>query len=125
MVSYDGLYEQLKRKGVTKTDLTAEIGISSRTIAKIAKGEKLSQRTLQRIADYLGCKAALLCREKSENEILQILREEKEARIPGGLYHELQVRMTYNSNHIEGMRVMGFQLMIFLKRFIIFAQSIM
>lgn len=105
MVSYDGLYEQLKRKKITKTDLTAEIGISSRTIAKIAKGEKLSQRTLQRIADYLGCKAAHLCREKSENEILQILREEKEARIPGGLYHELQVRMTYNSNHIEGSKL--------------------
>ena len=105
MVSYDGLHEQLKRKGITKTDLTTEIGISSRTIAKIAKGEKLSQRTLQRIADYLGCKATFLCREKSENEILQILREEKEARIPGGLYHELQVRMTYNSNHIEGSKL--------------------
>lgn len=37
IVSYDGLYEQLKRKGITKTDLTSEIGISSRTIAKIAK----------------------------------------------------------------------------------------
>ena len=42
MISYDGLYEQLRRKGITKTDLTSEIGISSRTIAKIAKGEKLS-----------------------------------------------------------------------------------
>ena len=105
MVSYDGLYEQLKRKGVTKTDLTTEIGISSRTIAKIAKGEKLSQRTLEKIADYLGCEADLLCKEKSENAILQILREEKEAKILGGLYHELQVRMTYNSNHIEGSKL--------------------
>ena len=37
--------------------------------------------------------------------ILQTLREEKEGRISGGLYHELQVRMTYNSNHIEGSRL--------------------
>jgi hypothetical protein len=37
---------------------------------------------------------------KSGNIILQILREEKEAKISGGLYHELQVRMTYHSNHI-------------------------
>lgn len=34
-----------------------------------------------------------------------MLREEKEIRMPGGLYHELQVRMTYNSNHIEGSRL--------------------
>ena len=33
-----------------------------------------------------------------------MLREEKSIRMPGGLYHELQVRMTYNSNHIEGSR---------------------
>ena len=31
-----------------------------------------------------------------------MLRDEKNIRMPGGLYHELQVRMTYNSNHIEG-----------------------
>lgn len=31
-----------------------------------------------------------------------MLRDEKGAGVSGGLYHELQVRMTYNSNHIEG-----------------------
>ena len=40
--------------------------------------------------------------DQATNIILKTLREEKEARMPGGLYHELQVRMTYNSNHIEG-----------------------
>ena len=79
MISYDGLYEQLNRKGIKKTNLTAEIGISSRTIAKIAKGEKLSNKTLQKIADYLGCDVADLCKEKSDNAILLILREDKEA----------------------------------------------
>ena len=39
------------------------------------------------------------------NGILRILREEKRAGISGGLYHELQVRLTYNSNHIEGSRL--------------------
>mgnify|MGYP002856721312 CR=1 FL=1 len=105
MISYDGLYKQLNWKEIKKTDLTAAIGISSRTIAKIAKGEKIANRTLQRIADYLECDVAILCKEKSENAILQILREEKEAKISGGLYHELQVRMTYNSNHIEGSKL--------------------
>ncbi len=105
LVSYDGLQAQLQRKGLKKKDLTTELGISSRTIAKIAKGEKLSARTLGKIADYLGCDADSLCREISPNAILQILRDEKDAGISGGFYHELQVRMTYNSNHIEGSKL--------------------
>ncbi len=105
MISYDGLNNQLQKKRLRKTDLTREIGISSRTIAKIAKGEKLSARTLQKIADYLGCETDVLCRKVSSNAILQILRDEKDAGISGGLYHELQVRMTYNSNHIEGSKL--------------------
>lgn len=105
MYSYEGLYTQLKNRGITKTDLTVAVGISSRTIAKISKGEKLSRKTLQKIADYLECDAGSLSREISSNEILQLLRDEKEAKISGGLYHELQVRMTYNSNHIEGSKL--------------------
>ena len=102
MFDYSGLNLTLKEKGITRTDLRALVGLSSRTIAKIGKGEKLSRNTLKRIADYLGCDPAELCREVSDNVILQTLRDEKEAKISGGLYHELQVRMTYNSNHIEG-----------------------
>ena len=45
MISYEGLLARLREKGITKTDLTKELGISSRTIAKIAKGEKLGAIT--------------------------------------------------------------------------------
>lgn len=34
-----------------------------------------------------------------------MLREEKSIRLAGGLYHELQVQVTYNSNHIGGRRL--------------------
>ena len=44
-------------------------------------------------------------KEVSDNKLLQLLREEKEIKLSGGLYHELQVRMTYNSNHIEGSKL--------------------
>lgn len=37
--------------------------------------------------------------------LLQTLRDEKALHMPGGIYHELQVRMTYNSNHIEGSKL--------------------
>ena len=105
MFLYDGLKNKLNEKGITKTQLSKQLGISSRTIAKISKGEKLSKNTLTLIADYLQCDIESLCREVSDNNILQILRDEKYAKISGGLYHELQVRMTYNSNHIEGSRL--------------------
>lgn len=105
MILYEGLENALKEKGIRKTDLALRLGISTRTIAKIAKGEKLSKRSMQKIADYLGKDPAVLMREVSDNRILQVLREEKEMKLSGGLYHELQVRMTYNSNHIEGSRL--------------------
>lgn len=105
MIRYDGLNSKLAEKGITKTDLTKELGISSKTIAKIAKGEKLSKATLQKIAGFLSCTPSELCEEVLDNTILQVLREEKGAHLSGGLYHELQVRMTYNSNHIEGSKL--------------------
>ena len=55
MVNYDGLERLLKEKGIKKSELTRELGISSRTIAKISKGEKISERIMKKIADYLNC----------------------------------------------------------------------
>ena len=105
MFSYKGLEAKLKEQGITRSDLTKELGISSRTIAKIGRGEKLSCVVMEKLCAYFSCETGELCREVSSNPILQTLREEKEAKISGGLYHELQVRMTYNSNHIEGSRL--------------------
>lgn len=102
MISYTGLEKILKEKNINKSALSTEIGISSRTIAKIAKGEKISKGTINKIAAYLQVEPELLYRVESDNKILQILRDEKDIHLPGGIYHELQVRMTYNSNHMEG-----------------------
>ena len=105
MILYDGLERRLAERGLTRSSLTKELGISSRTIAKLAKGEKLAPRVLEKIAAFLSCDADELYRIVSENPLLQTLRDEKAVRLSGGLYHELQVRMTYNSNHMEGSRL--------------------
>ena len=105
MISYEGLIQKLSEKGLTKTALTKELGISSRTIAKLSRGEKIADRVLEKIAVFLGSNPEELYRHTSDNALLQILRDEKGIRMSGGLYHELQVRMTYNSNHIEGSRL--------------------
>ena len=41
----------------------------------------------------------------SISPLLRALREQKQANIKGGIYHRVQVDMTYNSNHIEGSRL--------------------
>lgn len=42
---------------------------------------------------------------KQADTLLQILREQKHSNLHGGIYHKLQVELTYNSNHIEGSRL--------------------
>ena len=42
---------------------------------------------------------------KLPNTILERLKLEKESKMPGGIYHKIQIELTYNSNHIEGSRL--------------------
>ena len=37
--------------------------------------------------------------------VLEVLREQKEMKLKGGIYHRTQIDLTYNSNHIEGSRL--------------------
>ena len=105
MYDYSGLNKKLKEKGLKKSYLSEALGISSRTIAKIAKNEKIADNVLHRLCVFFACDKKDLVVEVSSNSVLRALREEKAAKISGGLYHETQVRLTYNSNRIEGSRL--------------------
>ena len=41
-------------------------------------------------------------KEFSDNPLLNRLKEEKDMKLKGGIYHKTQIALTYNSNHIEG-----------------------
>lgn len=41
----------------------------------------------------------------TNNNLLNILQEEKNMGLKGGIYHKTQVLLTYNSNHIEGSKL--------------------
>lgn len=43
-------------------------------------------------------------KEASEN-LLEVLRREKKSRISGGIYHKIQIELTYSSNHMEGSQL--------------------
>lgn len=42
---------------------------------------------------------------KVPKDLLTRLKLEKKSGIPGGIYHKIQIDLTYNSNHIEGSRL--------------------
>lgn len=44
-------------------------------------------------------------KKKTTATLLQILRQQKQSKINGGIYHKIQIELTYNSNHIEGSRL--------------------
>lgn len=43
--------------------------------------------------------------KENKNYLLESLRREKKSRLRGGIYHMLQIDMTFHSNHIEGSKL--------------------
>jgi len=41
----------------------------------------------------------------SDNDLLNLLKYEKDGKVRGGIYHKVQVSLTYNSNYIEGSKL--------------------
>ena len=41
----------------------------------------------------------------NKKTLLDIIKLEKESKLKGGIYHKVQIELTYNSNHIEGSRL--------------------
>lgn len=102
VINEEKLKGMLKKNNLTKSDLCEKLGISSRTIAKISKGEDINTKVVNKIVTFLNISYEDLL---DGNDILKTLRNEKMFGIKGMLYHETQVRLTYNSNHIEGSRL--------------------
>ena len=83
-------------------------GISERSVRNYCaegrvSGARLSGKTWE-IPDVVE-KPKRVVRLDKKRTLLDILREEKSARLSGGIYHRVQIDLTYNSNHIEGSRL--------------------
>lgn len=44
-------------------------------------------------------------RRNEPQNLLEFLRGEKAGKVTGGIYHKVQIELTYHSNHIEGSRL--------------------
>ena len=67
------LKELLKAKGLTKSALCQAINISSKTVAKISKGESVGDKVATKIANFLGVEPSQLV---ATNVILETLQKE-------------------------------------------------
>lgn len=102
IINEEKLKSLLAKQNLTKSDLCTKLGISSRTIAKISKCEEINTNVVNKIVVFLNASYEDIL---DTNNILQTLQKERMFGIKGMLYHETQVRLTYNSNHIEGSRL--------------------
>ena len=69
-ISYNGLWKMLIDKKMYKKDLTARLGISSATLAKMGKGESVSMDVLERICNYMNCNIGdIMSFEKNEENV--------------------------------------------------------
>lgn len=49
------IMEVATRKGTSKKDLVEKVGLSSTTVAKMGRGEPVSNKVLEKICNYLHC----------------------------------------------------------------------
>ena len=103
-IQYTKLFKLLEERDILRTELQKGIGISSATMAKLTKNEPVSLKVIEDICKFLHCQPGdiMAMEQRSERPLLKLLREEKEMKLKGGLYHQTQIKLAYNSNRIEG-----------------------
>ena len=93
------------------------------SVAETAKRWEMSERTVRNYCAQNKIPGAFLtgktwnipenaekpgrinARATAPKTLLDILKVEQAAKTSGGIYHKLQIELTYNSNHIEGSRL--------------------
>jgi len=107
-ISYSKLFDILEQKKITKTELRENIKISTATLAKLSKNEPVAMKVIEDICNFLNCQPGDIMemeKEVDRTSLLYRMREEKKIRLKGGIYHQTQVKLAYNSNRIEGSRL--------------------
>lgn len=95
-------------KYISVTEFAAKYGVSERTARNYCSLGKIEGATLVGKTWNIPADAELPGRKSRQRKampLLVVLRQEKEAKLKGGIYHKTQIDLTYNSNHIEGSRL--------------------
>lgn len=91
---------------ISVNQFAEKYGISERTARNYCATGKIEGAFLTGKTWNIPADADLPRRSKRKvSPLLAALREQKEMRMKGGIYHRVQIDLTYNSNHIEGSRL--------------------
>ena len=101
-----------EKNKMTQKDIAEILEVEAGTISKYESGMiKPNIESLKRLADNFHITVDELIKEDEEKfdiskiNVLEVLREQKEMRLKGNLYHNTQVIFAYNTNHIEGSKL--------------------
>lgn len=98
-----------ENKKMTQNDIADILEVSAATVSKYESDSlEPSIESIKRLAELFEISIDELLTDKEEKfdiskvNVLDILREQKEMKLKGNLYHQTQVSFAYNTNHIEG-----------------------
>ena len=91
---------------ISVSQFAEKYGISERTARNLCATGKIEGVFLTGKTWNIPVDAGLPQKGKKKiSPLLARLREEKDSKLKGGIYHRTQIDLTYNSNHIEGSRL--------------------
>lgn len=95
---------------MTQNEIAEVLGVKSTTISKYESGIlEPNIESLKKLSELFNVSIDELLKDDnfdvSKINILAILREQKNMKLKGNLYHNTQISFAYNTNHIEGSKL--------------------
>ena len=101
-----------ENKKMTQNEIAEILGVKPATVSKYETGTiEPNIETLKKLAEIFEVSIDELLNDKKDEldiskiNILDILREQKNMKLKGNLYHNTQITFAYNTNHIEGSKL--------------------
>ncbi len=99
-------------KNMTQNEIADILGVKSATVSKYESGTlEPNIESLKKLAEIFEVSVDELLNDEQDRfdiskiNVLNILREQKEMKLKGNLYHNTQIIFAYNTNHIEGSKL--------------------
>lgn len=91
------------------SEIAEKWGISERSVRNYCANGRVAGAVLSgktwKIPEDAGKPERSNQKKKQPPTLLDIMKEQKASKYPGGIYHKTQIELTYNSNHMEGSRL--------------------
>ena len=100
-----------EKKNMTQNEIAEILGVKATTISKYEAGTlEPNIESIKKLSETFGITIDELLKDEgdfdiSKINILEILREQKDMKLKGNLYHNTQIIFAYNTNHIEGSKL--------------------